>query len=480
MSASMSRRRFLAQAAWGSAGAMVLRRAASARSYAANEKIRCGLVGCTGRGQAFLGADALALYDIAALCDVDSQRAAAVFKRMPNVPKFADFRLMLDKMGKQIDGVIVCTPDHVHAAVTAAAIRAGKHVYCEKPLTRTVHEARAVTELAAKHKVVTQMGNQGGYNVRAVEYVRAGSLGEIRTVHLKGVRRMANAGGGPRTRTPGAYTVPDGFNWDLWLGPAAARPYHPEWVSPNWRVWRDFSGGDLGGFAPHLFVTTFKALKMETLWQAKEGAVQRPIIRVTAECSDDCPGGVCRETFPRWVVVHWDIPAREDMPPVRLTYCRDDDAPTPHEKWIAALREVFDKHPECGTVERLLAGYKGRCELLVGTKGMMRTARSGPSSLMELLPAERFQDLGNPPESLPRPLGAPGPSGWTDAIRGGTAPMCNFVDLSGGFTEWYLLGNLASLFPKQTLEYDPLAGRIVNNEAADQAARPAYREGWRL
>jgi len=110
----------------------------------------------------------------------------------------------------------------------------------------------------------------------------------------------------------------------------------------------------------------------------------------------------------------------------------------------------------------------------------MRTARSGPSSLMELLPAERFQDIGNPPESLPRPLGAPGLSGWTDAIRGGPAPMCDFVDLSGGFTEWYLLGNLASLFPKQTLEYDPLAGRIVNNEAADQAARPAYREGWQL
>jgi hypothetical protein len=215
------------------------------------------------------------------------------------------------------------------------------------------------------------------------------------------------------------------------------------------------------------------------LWDVKEGAVQRPIIRVTAECCDDCPGGVCRDTFPRWVVVHWDVPAREGMPPVRLTYTRDDDGPRPNEKWIAALREVFDKHPECGTVERFQEGYKWRCELLVGTKGLMRTAGHG-SSQMDLLPAERFKDVGNPPESLPRPLGAPGLRGWTDAIRGDTAPMCNFVDFSGRFTEWYLLGNLASLFPKQTLDYDPIAGRIVNNAAADQAARPAYREGWTL
>ncbi len=473
MSDSISRRRFLAQAALGSAGAMVLRRAASARSYQANERISLALVGCTGRGQGFLSPD------VVALCDVDSRRAAPVFKRFPDVAKFEDFRVMLDKMGKQIDAVIVCTPDHTHAAVTAASIRAGKHVYCEKPLTRTVHEARAVTELAAKHKVVTQMGNQGGYNVRAVEIVRSGALGEIRRVHLKGAKRMGDAGGGPRTRTPGTYTVPEGFNWDLWMGPAAARPYHPEWVSPNWRVWRDFSGGDLGGWAPHLFATTFKALKMETLWDPQGGAAERPIIRVTAECSQDCPGGVCRETFPTWVVVHWDVPAREGMPPVRLTYTRDDDGPRPNEKWIAALREVFEKRPECGTVESFQEGYKWRCELLVGSKGLMRTAGHG-SAQMDLLPAERFKDMGNPPESLPRPLGAPAMRGWTDAIRGGTAPMCNFIDFSGRFSEWYLLGNLASLFPGQTLEYDCIAGRVVNNEEADRAARPAYREGWTL
>ncbi|MDY0169199.1 MAG: Gfo/Idh/MocA family oxidoreductase [Thermoguttaceae bacterium] len=473
MKSPISRRRFLARTALGSAGVIVLSRAASARSYQANEEVACALVGCSGRGNAFLN------QKIVALCDVDARSAANTFKRLPDVPKFEDYRVMIDKMGKEIDGVIICTPDHSHAPATAAAIRAGKHVYCEKPLTRTVHEARAVTELAAKHKVVTQMGNQGGYNVRAVEHVRAGALGEIRQVHLKGAKRMGTAGGGPRARSEGTFEVPEGLNWDLWMGPAPDRPYHPEWIAPNWRVWRDFSGGDLGGWAPHLFATTFKALKLETLWDAPEGTAQRPIIRVTAESSDDCDGGVCKETFPLWVVVHWDMPARGDMPPVRLTYTRDDDGPRPNEKWIAALREVFEKRPDCGTVEKFREGCKWRCELLVGDKGLMRTSGHG-SSHMEMMPEAQYKDVGNPPESLPRPLGAPGPRGWIDAIQGGTAPMCNFLDFSGRFSEWYLLGNLASLFPGQTLEYDPIAGRVVNNEAADQAARPAYRDGWTL
>jgi len=473
MTRSISRRRFLAQAAAGSAAVTVLRGAASARAYAANEKIACALIGCGGRGQGFVGPD------IVAMCDPDSRRAAAAFKRMPEVPKFEDFRVMLEKMHKQIDAVIIATPDHLHAAPSAAAIRAGKHVYCEKPLTRTVHEARILSRLAVEHKVVTQMGNQGGYNVRAVELVRAGALGEIRQVHLKGVKRMGDAGGGHRPRPTGTPDVPAGLNWDLWLGPAPQRPYHPEWMSPNWRIWRDFSGGDLGGWGPHLFATFFKALKMDTLWQAKQPAADRTIIKVTAECSKDCPEGVCKDNFPRWVIVNWEVPARDEMPPVRLTYTRDDDAPRPHEHWIAALRKVFEERPECGTVEQFRAGCKWRCELAVGSKGLMRTSGHG-SAQIALLPAARFKDVGNPPESLPRPLGRPGRQGWTDAIRGGPAPMCNFEAFSGPFMEWVMLGNLASLFPGQTLEYDTVSGKIVNNEAADQAARPPYREGWTL
>ncbi len=473
MSNFISRRRFVAQTALGAAGVTILGRAASARSYLANEEVSCALVGCSGRGNAFLG------QKLVALCDVDARHAAGAFKRLPDVPKFEDFRVMLDKRAKEIDGVIVCTPDHSHAGPTAAAIRAGKHAYCEKPLTRTIHEARTVTELAAKHGVVTQMGNQGGYNVRAVEHVRAGALGEVRRVHLKGAKRMGTAGGGPRTRTAGTFEVPEGLSWDLWLGPGAERPYHPEWIAPNWRVWRDFSGGDLGGWAPHLFATAFKALQLDTLWDAPKDGAERPIIRVTAETSEDCKGGACKETFPLWVVVNWDVPARGDMPPVRLTYTRDDDGPRPNEKWIAGLKEVFDARPDCGTVAEFQEGCKWRCELMVGSKGLMRTSGHG-SSHMELMPAAQYKEVANPPESLPRPLGAPGPGGWIDAIKGGTKPMCNFIDFSGRFTEWYLLGNLASLFPDQTLQYDPIAGKVINNDQADQAARPAYRKGWTL
>ncbi len=365
MSDSISRRRFLAQAALGSAGAMVLRRAASARSYQANERISLALVGCTGRGQGFLSPD------VVALCDVDSRRAAPVFKRFPDVAKFEDFRVMLDKMGKQIDAVIVCTPDHTHAAVTAASIRAGKHVYCEKPLTRTVHEARAVTELAAKHKVVTQMGNQGGYNVRAVEIVRSGALGEIRRVHLKGAKRMGDAGGGPRTRTPGTYTVPEGFNWDLWMGPAAARPYHPEWVSPNWRVWRDFSGGDLG-WAPQPACHDLQALKMETPWDPQEARQSDDHPR-NGRVLPGLPGRRARRRSPLRVVVQGDAGVDAPGPP----YLHAGRMTAPQRTMDRRSARCPEKRPECGTVESFQEGYKWRCELLVGSKGLDSTAGHG-------------------------------------------------------------------------------------------------------
>jgi hypothetical protein len=465
MNRSITRRRFLAQATWGPAGAMILCSAASARSYQANEQIRCGLVGCGGRGQSFL------TQTITALCDADGRRAAGTFKRLPDVPKFEDFRVMLDKMHHQIDAVIICTPDHTHAVAASAAIRLGKHVYCEKPLTRTVHEARTLTELAAQHKVVTQMGNQGGYNVRAVEHVRAGALGEIRQVHLQGEHRTPHAAGGPRPYPTGTHQVPAGLNWDLWVGPSAARPYHPLWMTPEWRIWRDFSTGDLGGWGPHLFCTVYKALKVGDLWKANEGA-ERQILRVTAEPTKECPEGVCRVNFPYPAIIHWDVPARGDMPPVRFTYTYSE------EGWIATVRKLFEEHPDWGNAEEFRSSYRWRCEIWVGEKGLMRTTGHG-SSNMELMPDEPFKDIGNAPESLSRPLRKAGVAGWTEAIRGGLPPMCDF-DFSGPFTEWYLLGNVATLFPGQTLEYDPVAGRIINNAEADQAARPAYREGWVL
>ena len=465
MNRSISRRRFLAQATLGTAGAMVLRSGASARSYQANEQVRCAVIGAGGRGRTFLGENT------AAMVDVDARRAAASFQRYPDVPKFEDWRVMLDQMHSQIDAVIICTPDHTHAGPAAAAMRLGKHVYLEKPLTHSVHEARVLTELAEETGVVTQMGNQGGYNVQAVEHVRAGTLGEIQTVHLQGAHRTPHAVGGPRPTPTGTHEVPDGLNWDLWVGPAPYRPYNPVWMTPEWRIWRDFSTFDLGGWGPHLFATEFKALKIGRLWQPREGE-ESPRIRVTAECSDDCPDGVCRVTFPRWSIVHWDLPAREEFPPIRLTYTYSDEA------WIATIRELFQEHPDWGDADTFRDEYRWRCEICVGTKGLMRTTGHG-SSNMELLPAGQFEDVGAPPESLPRPLRRPGIRGWTEAIQGGLPPMCDFA-FSGPFTEWYLLGNVATLFPQETLEYDPIAGRIVNHEAADRACRPEYREGWVL
>jgi predicted dehydrogenase len=240
MNHRISRRRFLRTSAAAGATLTILP-AGAARGYAANEGLSFGLVGCGGRGAAFLADKGRygSLFDygrVVAMCDVNQKRAAASFAKFPDVPKFEDYRVMLDKMGKEIDAMVVATCDHNHAAPSAAAIRAGKPTYCEKGLTRTIHEARALAELADQYKVVTQEGNNHGYNVRTVECIRAGTIGDVREVHLS-----AKGGSGPRPLPTGTQDVPAGLNWDLWLGPAVYRPYHAQWMA--WGQWRDFANG---------------------------------------------------------------------------------------------------------------------------------------------------------------------------------------------------------------------------------------------
>jgi predicted dehydrogenase len=169
---------------------------------------------------------------------------------------------MLDERDREIDAVFVATPDNTHAVITAAAIRHGKHVYCEKPLTHDVAEARAVRELAKKHGVVTQMGNQGTATEafrRAVELIQAGSIGPIQEIHV-----WDGGGSGPRKRPEGSEPVPDWLAWDLWLGPAARRDYHPLWL--RWHTWRDFATGNAGNWGPHSANLPFKAMNIDSLW----------------------------------------------------------------------------------------------------------------------------------------------------------------------------------------------------------------------
>lgn len=476
-----TRRSFLQNATLAAAGMVLLPDSRSAYAYAANEAISFALVGCGGRGASFLADKGQygSLFDhgrVVAMCDVNQKRAAASFAKFPDVPKFEDYRVMLDKMGKEIDAVVVATCDHNHAAPSAAAIRAGKATYCEKGLTRTIHEARALAELADQYKVVTQEGNNHGYNVRTVELIRAGTIGDVQEVHLS-----AEGGSGPRPCPTDAQDVPAGLNWDLWLGPAADRPYHAQWMA--WGQWRELSNGYMGMWGSHSYPAVFKGLKLDTLWPIgkKPPVAGQKTIRVIAEVSE-----LAKDNFPRWAIIRWDIPAREEMPPVRITCYAGYDGPgNAGEQWRATIKKVFAGIPEYAdpaSPKWQHWGGPGRAGLpkaWVGSKGLLYTSGHGCHTT-QLLPAEKFKDVGEPRQSLPRPLGKSDLRGWIEGIRGGPLPQCNFAEFGGPFTEWTLLANVATLFPDQGLEFDPVACRIVNHEQADEMIRPPYREGWKL
>jgi len=256
MKRKLSRRCFLSKFAAGTAGLLILRDSQSVRGVPANEKINVALIGVGGRGTWFVNTIPR-MENVVAVCDVDEQKIAEPYKRWAELAArfatsphqwersaaptfrrladeklraFADFREMLDKMDEQIDAVVVCTPDHTHAVASAAAIRVGKHLFCEKPLARTVHESRALRELAKKYEVATSMGNQGtasGQFRRALELIRDGTIGQIEQVHV-----WNTGGGADRKERPGQEPVPDYLNWDLWLGPAASRP-GPTSITPR-------------------------------------------------------------------------------------------------------------------------------------------------------------------------------------------------------------------------------------------------------
>lgn len=458
MNASVSRRRFLA-GALGSTGLVILPHGSSARTYAANEKLNLAHVGVGGRGgQLLMGFSSQE--NSVALCDVNGQKAAEAFRRFPDPPKFHDFREMLDKMGNRIDAVVVATPDHTHAVASAAAIRAGKHVYTEKPLTRTVRESRVLRQLAAKHKVATSMGNQGTASHafrRALELIRDGVIGPVKEVHAW------NDQGGPDHEKPpeGAAEIPAGLKWDLWLGPARQRPFHPKWLA--WHGWRDFGTGNLGNWASHTSNLAFMALKVDSLWYAE--AVAAPVIRVKAEVSR-----VNRLSPPRWELVHWEVPARGDLPSVSFSWHNGSRRPGMRGQ----LEDLMGRGLDWGDKgAKKWADWAG-C-LIVGSEGKIYA--TAHNATFTMIPEEKFQDVQKKvPEKVDRSHGHQ--SDWLLACRGGQRAWANF-DYAGPLTEFNMLGNVATQFV-DPLEYDPVAGKIVNNDGANDALHGEYRQGWSL
>jgi hypothetical protein len=449
MKTALSRRNFLRHSAFSSTALLLLPKTSLAFAYEANERLSVAGVGAGGQARGDLNNISGHGVDIVALCDVDRKRARDTFQRYPQAKQFADFRRMLDEMGKQIDAVVVATPDHTHAVAAVAAMQRGKHVFCEKPLTRTVHEARVMRQTALKHRVVTQMGNQGSAENglrRAVELVWGGTIGEICEAHV-----WFDGGNGPIKRPAEQTPVPESLSWDLWLGPAAERPYNPCYLPATWRGWRAFGSGIVGDFGCHTGNLMFRALRLEQLWNpASADKATRSIIRVEAK-----PSEVDQEGYPTSMVAVVDLPARGELPPVKLTlYAKDKPS------------------------EDLLLGHprSGWGDLLVGSRGSIYSDCPWNTRFV-LLPKEKFQTVkAGPPQTLPASLGHH--REWVEACKGNGRTFSGF-EIGGPLTELMQLVNLATLV-EGPVDYNPLTGKVLNSRTASALLHREYRKGWKL
>src|SRR6266540_4639437 len=399
--------------------------------------------------------------EIAVLCDVDDRQSANSRKKFPNAKYYKDFREMLDKEGKSIDACSVSTPDHAHAVIAMAAMQLGKHVYVQKPLTRTVSEARALTEAARRYKVVTQMGNQGhseeGLRLMQ-EWFNAGAIGQVREVHCWTNRPIWPQGMPRPTDTP---AVPQGLDWDLWIGPAPMRPYNPAYHPFSWRARQDFGAGAMGDMACHVMDASYTVLKL--------GAPTSVEATLAYNFLPPAPGTrgygqrvAYNDSYPPSSIIHLSFPARGNMPPVKLHWYDGGILPERPDDL-----EPERKLPESGTI---FVGDKGKmwCETY------SESPRLIPESAMTAF-TER------PAKTLPRvPLGRDGhEKNWLDAIRQKGQAVSNF-DYAGPFTEIVLLGNVALRFPGTRLMWDGPNMKVTNVPEANQYVQHNYRTGWTL
>jgi predicted dehydrogenase len=432
MSARTNRRQFLKAASAAGVGFWAGGLPALGQNRSANDKINVAVVGCGGKGASHVGP--AAGQNLVALCDVDEQRAAKAFAAHPGARKYHDFRKMLDEMGKQIDAVIVSTPDHTHAPASVMAMRLGKHVYCEKPLARDVHECRVMAKAARDAKVSTQMGNQGHSGAayrQMVEIVRSGAIGKVREAHAWCPKNFSAT-----ARPKDMPEAPATLKWDLWLGPAPYRPYHPSYVPFEWRAWWDFGTGGLGDMACHIIDPIFTALDLK--YPTSVEAQGEPKVN---------PEGFAK-----------DLTVKYEFPGLTL-YWHHGDNNVPTKRPIAGLDLPKDlKLPGTGTV-------------MIGDKGVLIGAHGG--GFVALLPREKFADY-----KLPQVKGMSHHDDWFEAIRGGRPAGSNF-EYAARLTETVLLGNVSWRVGKR-LEWDASLGKATNCPEADAVLRREYRKGWTL
>ncbi len=408
------------------------------------EKVNIAAIGSGGRGKQNIENLSTLGHNIVALCDVDDRMVTEIYNKFPKANKYKDFRKMLEKQDRSIDAVVISTPNHTHAVAAMHTIKMGKHVYLEKPLCNTIWETRVITEAARKAGVATQMGNQGRSYLSTAMYhqwINDGAIGDVTEVHA-----WSNRPGGPipfpaEVGLPkGDHPVPKELDWDLWLGPAPYRKYHPDYVPFNWRSWFDFGAGALGDMACHIIDPAFWALDL-----GHPETVEAVSTLVT------------NQGYPRSAMVTYHFPSCGDRPAVKLTW---------YDGGLRPRRPVeLDPRRDLGS----------NGSLTIGTKGKILCGFPGAEGL-RIIPEEKMQAYERPTKTPWRSQGHY--ANWIEACRGGAKANSHF-DYGGPLSEIVLLGSLAIRLGRK-IHWDPENMKVTNVPEAEQVIKPTYRDGWSL
>ncbi|MHB8523562.1 MAG: Gfo/Idh/MocA family protein [Limisphaerales bacterium] len=444
---SASRRKFLATTGTAVASFMIAPRFVISGSGQTppSEKLNIACIGVGGRGHDDLRG--VSSQNIVALCDVDEKRLGKAAQEFPQASTHRDFRKMLDAVDKSIDAVVVGTPDHTHAVAAIAAIKRGKHVYCEKPLAHSIHEVRALMKAARDHNVVTQLGNQGHSfdSIRTFcEWIWDGAIGKVHTIHAGTDARNSWLDQLPRLSE--THEVPASLDWDLWLGPAQFRPYHPLYEPGRWRGWTPFGSGSIGDWICHVVDPVFWALDL--------GAPAT--IQAEARNYDPKKDAL---TYPAGAIVTFEFPANAKRGPVKLIWY-DGTEKIPRTPDL----EADDKPPGTGAI-------------VIGDKGSIVYGSHGAGGV-RIIPEARFAAYTKPARTLPRVRDHY--VDWLQAIKKGAKAGSDF-SYGGPLTELAMLGIIGMKLLGQKLEWDSPGLRFTNSPAATELINPpSFRTGWSL
>ncbi len=409
-----------------------------------NEKLNLAFIGINGRGGANL--DGLGNQNVVALCDVDIQRSEGVRKKFPQAKFYKDFRKMFDEMEKSFDGVVISTPDHTHTVAAMAAMKRGKHVYCEKPLAHNINEVRTLMDAAKKYNVITQLGNQGHSfdTIRTFyEWINDGAIGKVHTIHAFASAKYSRID--QLSVLNEQHPVPDWLDWDLWLGPVNYRPYNPAYLPGKWRGWSAFGTGMIGDWICHVVDPSFWALDLGSP------------VSIQAEAKGYDPQKHF-ETFPYGSKITFEFPATTKRGAIKLIwYDGTEKPPRPTDL------EPDDRLPDTGAV-------------IMGNKGTIIHGSHGAGGV-RIIPDSKMQVYQKPQKTLPRVKNHY--VDWIDAIKNKKQAGSHF-GYGGYLTELALLGVIAIRLLGVKLQWDGVKCQFVNNAQANKYLSIPYRNGWQI